>query len=188
METTLSNLQIEVLASFIGEEFELIGGESLPEFLMSSSISVFTKNRSVKIFGKVVDGDFEGFDNEYSIFGVSENTPKVIEDILASGNTYNNCQGQTIQDVHIVREMITEFTGQSSTWSLISDVAIVFELTDSAIVISFLSHNTEALRATFAESVNLESVPATGNDFDDDLQNSYEFKRQIFSISEKELR
>ena len=184
METILSAQQIATLSHLKGDQFELIGGESLPEFLMGSSISIFSNNQSVKLYGRVVDGDFEGFENEYSVFGITENNSKVTKNIVSSGNTYNKCQGQSIEDIHIVRETITEFINESPTWSLISDVAIVFELNKSAIAISFLSHNTEALRVTYLDSLTLDSIPKTGNDFESDLYRTYESSRQIFSTSQ----
>ena len=128
------------------------------------------------------EADFQGFVMTYAALSVSEDVGRFAE-AKRLGNFYVQRQHETISEIQVVRETITETVQDARSWEYTTDVRLVFVLATGCVAVSKGIHHTEMLVVSMArDTANLE-IPDRSVEWADDLMASHRSSRQCSSIA-----
>jgi hypothetical protein len=184
MQISLSETELTILKKLIGRTFEFIGGESLPDFLISDVIVLATDELAIKVSGDIFESEIEGYPENYSKVDITELTDSQVRTLRASGETYLEGAGLVVQDVSLVTRTTSEFKNGLQTWSIESLRAIVLNLGSTNLIVCRLGDHDEVLAASFVKNFSFSSLPAVSNYLEEDLETKYEFIETSISLLE----
>lgn len=182
MQIKLSNTQVGVLKSAIGSTLEFVGGDSLPDFLISDVIVLGTSNLAIKLSGDIFESQIEGYPENYSKFNVSELSASQELRLRTAGNVYFQAPGQIIRGISFVTRTTSELKHGKQTWSIESLRSLVFDLGGSFLTVSRLGDHDEALRAAFSTKFSIADLPTVSSYLEEDLETKYQIHDSVCSI------
>jgi len=179
--TFLDRESLTRLSALVGAEWRFFAGPNVSDWLTDVSIAVVTDGPALTISGEVVDLDFEGEDDTYSSFKIDDGASELG---LAerAGHVYHFLAGQEVREVVVVRETVTERRNNQQTWSYVANIGIVFVLSAGAIAISKVSHHSELLAVTRADSLDAVVIDDLTSGWEDQLGLDYTFERERIPI------
>lgn len=184
MNTTTQILDEESLsrlAALRGGTWRYLGGVQVSNWMTDVSLFIATDSRLLTITGETTELDFEGEDDTYARFRIDDGAT-ALDAASKSGYLYYFNSGQTVQDVLIVRETVTEHREGQATWSYVTDIGIVFMLSGGLIAIGKVGHHTELLSVTRAASLDALRLDDPSHGWEDRLDVDYSIERQTFAI------
>lgn len=187
MKSFLSVTNLEVLRALVGSTFKYVGGLWLPDFLVSSSVTLVTTAGPVTLRGDLIESSFEGFEDEYSYLALEPTSMADVDKIQASGNTYLRQHEEQIKSISVIREDITEQKSSVSTWTYSKDIAIVFELESVCLIFELISHGSETLRVKIVKRFKLSEIDLPVEHWDEDLLTSYVRELAMFNLNSAKL-
>lgn len=145
------------------------------------SLFIATDSRPLTITGETTELDFEGEVDTYARFRIDDGATD-LDAASKSGHLYYFNSGQTVQDVLIVRETVTEQREGEATWSYVTDIGIVFVLSGGLIAIGKVGHHTELLSVTRAQNLDALKLDDPSHGWEDHLDVEYFIERQTLAI------
>jgi hypothetical protein len=146
------------------------------------SLFIATDSRPLTITGETTELDFEGEVDTYARFRIDDGATD-LDAASKSGHLYYFNSGQTVQDVLIVRETVTEHREGEATWSYVTDIGIVFVLSGGLIAIGKVGHHTELLSVTTrAQNLDALKLDDPSHGWEDHLDVEYSIERQTLAI------
>lgn len=170
------------LRDLIGLKLESLSGETLPDFLMSPSVTVKAGDQIVTIFGKTDDSEIPDFEGYASTLCIARGSLDDLALHRQSGNIYKQYSGSEITGVAIVREDLESVVSGQVVWRHSADIAIVLEFQAGFLVISKMGQHDEVLRVQFSKSFEIEGIPKLDSYFEDDILTSIRSRRRYESL------
>ena len=180
--TTEQVTNIESLKRLKGTKYTSIVGTNLDASGFTDEVIILTDTSAARVTGDVIEKDFEGFSEEYSVIKIEEPAASAIAKALESGNIFRQFSDALIVGVKIVFEQVTLVQSGTPAWSYESVKSIVIELESGFIAITKVSHHVELLHVDFLATFSLEQLPETVGLFEDDLERSYIFGVKVAEI------
>lgn len=174
---------LEHLYALIGEKWKLFGGGALSDWLTAISLFISTDGHEVTVTGEVEYLDFEREDETYSRLQVSSGAGGLGK-AAAAGYLYYHHQGEEVTDVRILRETVSEFIDGARTWTLTTDIAIVFVLESGVIAVARVNYHSELLCVVQARTVQDLVVDQLLSSWTNLVDRTYEFERRMIPVSE----
>lgn len=177
------------LAFLKGSKLKMFGGRGLHEWLSGAEVNVVTDRAALHIWVDIDElGQWEGTDGgepDYTAIHVDRSDEGLAE-AQEHGSMYFFHSGQTVTDVSIVRETVTQAAYGTEIWDYVTDVSIVFELSGGALAITKRNHSVEDLVVTHAESVSSLKIPPTNGFWChwNDMAYSFAARREWLTIEE----
>jgi hypothetical protein len=169
------------LAALRGGVWQYLGGVQVSNWMTDVSLFIATDSRLLTITGETTELDFEGEDDTYARFRIVDGATD-LDAASRSGHLYYFNSGQTVQDVLIVRETVTEHREGQATWSYVTDIGIVFVLSGGLIAIGKVGHHTELLCVTRAQNLDALKLDDPSHGWEDHLDVEYSIERQTLAI------
>ena len=169
------------LAALRGGVWRYLGGVQVSNWMTDVSLFIATDSRLLTITGETTELDFEGEDDTYARFRIDDGATD-LDAASKSGHLYYFNSGQTVQDVLIVRETVTEHREGEATWSYVTDIGIVFVLSGGLIAIGRVGHHTELLSVTRAQNLDALKLDDPCHGWEDRLDVEYSIERQTLAI------
>ena len=169
------------LAALRGGVWRYLGGVQVSNWMTDVSLFIATDSRLLTITGETTELDFEGEDDTYARFRIDDGATD-LDAASKSGHLYYFNSGQTVQDVLIVRETVTEHREGEATWSYVTDVGIIFVLSGGLIAIGKVGHHTELLSITRAQNLDALKLDDPSHGWEDRLDVEYSIERQTLAI------
>ena len=169
------------LAALRGGVWRYLGGVQVSNWMTDVSLFIATDSRLLTITGETTELDFEGEDDTYARFRIDDGATG-LDAASKSGHLYYFNSGQTVQDVLIVRETVTEHREGRTTWSYVTDIGIIFVLSGGLIAIGKVGHHTELLSVTRAQNLDALKLDDPSHGWEDRLDVEYSIQRQTFAI------
>lgn len=182
MQIKLSNTEVEILKSSIGSTLEFVGGDSLPDFLISDVIVVGTSNLAIKLSGDIFEAQIEGYSENYAKFKVINLSASQEKRLRAAGDVYFQDPGQVIRGISFVTRTTSELKHGKPTWTIESLRSLVFDLGGSFLTVSRLGEHDEALRAVFSGKFSIADLPTVSSYLEEDLETKYHIHDSVCSI------
>lgn len=170
------------LRNLIGLTFESLSGETLPDFLMSPSVTVKAGGQIVTVFGKTDNCEIPDFEGSASTLCVEQGSLDDINLHRQSGNVYKQYSGRGITGIGIVREDLESDVSGQVVWQHSADIAIVLELESGFLAISKMGQHDEVLRIQYLKSFEIEDIPKLDSYFEDDIFNTVRSIRSYESL------
>lgn len=150
-----------------------------------SDLSVFfcTEGPSITVSGWTDYFDFEGEDDTYSLLKI-DGGAEDFEKAKRSDRLYSSQSGQEVTDVLVVRETVVETRSGHESWRYVTDVAIVFQLSDSVIAVAKVSHHSELLGIATAAVMDDLPNEEVSNRWRDRRGVAYAVDRQVIRIED----
>ena len=169
------------LAALRGGVWRYLGGVQVSNWMTDVSLFIATDSRLLTITGETTELDFEGEDDTYARFRIDDGATD-LDAASKSGHLYYFNSGQTVQDVLIVRETVTEHREGRTTWSYVTDIGIIFVLSGGLIAIGKVGHHTELLSVTRAQNLDALKLDDPSHGWEDRLDVEYSIERQTLAI------
>ena len=169
------------LAALRGGVWRYLGGVQVSNWMTDVSLFIATDSRLLTITGETTELDFEGEDDTYARFHIDDGATD-LDAASKSGHLYYFNSGQTVQDVLIVRETVTEHREGEATWSYVTDIGIVFVLSGGLIAIGKVGHHTELLSVTRAQNLDALKLDDPSHGWEYRLDVEYSIERQTLAI------
>lgn len=112
--------------------------------------------------------DFDGEEDSYACLSVQAGAHD-LEQAAKTGHLYYFHDGETIEDVLIVRDTITGRRDGELVWTYSADNAVVFVLSGGAVAVSKLGYHDEMLQVVHADSLDSLSLPPISGCWKDKL-------------------
>jgi len=182
---TLDAAQARLLQTLIGSEFLFVGGENLPDYLVSDSLVVSTSGASVLIMGDVEEQAL-GPDSldDFAFLVVKPATEGLLEHIRNAGKTYLIDKRSVIRGMSVIRENRSSSNLGFEEWSLLWDSALIIYLEVGEILITFGSMGMEILQVHEYSGDSPSNYPIPVSWYEDDLQVKLSVQREIIPIQE----
>lgn len=180
----INDNELGQLGSLVGATFRFLGGASLDADRISDRIVVTTEIGSVTIFGDIKDGNFEGFDDEYSTLEVVASSHSEVEKIISTGHLFRQFFGQTIVGIKVVDETITCVKGGVKVWTYCTAVSLVIYFESGFAAITKLGHHDEMLKVTYGATFDIDALPKTEGRFEEGIHETYLYNRELISIED----
>lgn len=169
------------LAALRGGVWRYLGGVQVSNWMTDVSLFIATDSRLLTITGETTELDFEGEVDTYARFRIDDGATD-LDAASKSGHLYYFNSGQTVQDVLIVRETVTEHREGRTTWSYVTDIGIIFVLSGGLIAIGKVGHHTELLSVTRAQNLDALKLDDPSHGWEDRLDVEYSIERQTLAI------
>lgn len=182
IQNRLDDEAIGLLNALVGANFGFLGGFNLNADLVADHLVLVTDEVAVTISGDTFDGDFEGFEDEYSKLEVRAAGDPEIQMVTAAGYLFRQYSGQPIVDVKAVVETVTCFETTSELWRYSTVVSLVVFFESSFVAVTKLGHHDEVLKVTHGRLFDVTALPKTEGRFDDGKQGSYRFVRELKTL------
>lgn len=186
MTTITQILDVESLsrlARLRGTTWRYFGGAQVSTWLTDVSIFVSTDDGDVTMSGETTDLDFEGEADNYSRFRIDDGATD-LDTASRAGHLYHFNGGHRLEDVLIVREIVTERRDGKQAWTYVNDLAVVFVLDNGVIAISKVSHHTELLSVVRADQLDALDLDEPSHGWEDKLDVEFSFTREVLSIND----
>lgn len=125
--------------------------------------------------------DFRGFDEDYSTLHVAVSDDG-LDEATRRGHRYYFHSGERIDDVEIVREMVSEVVIGEATWEYCSDVAIMLKLSGGSLTLRREHLNMEVLSVLFADAGAVTGVPTPTSYWSDTIDTRYVVDRIVLPV------
>jgi hypothetical protein len=175
----LSQQEVSILKTLVGQEFKYIGGPNVPDFLVSDQFVIGGSVLSLVVHGDVEEQPLMGEFEECSHFVVGTASETIVEATLKSGNMFLLNRRGLIQNVSVVSETLTRNSDGVADWTYESDISLVLHIDSGAIVLRLISLSMEAIGVEFHEDFSLEDIETPSSHFEGNLFESYDSKLSI---------
>lgn len=171
------------LAALRGHVWHCFGSSGMTDWLTDLSMFFCTAGPAITVSGWTDYFDFEGEDDTYSLLKIDGGADD-FEAAKRSGRLYSFQSGQEVTDVLVVRETVVETRGEHASWRYVTDVAIVFQLSDSVIAVAKVSHHSELL--SIATAATMDELPneELSSRWRDGAGVAYALDRQVIGIED----
>jgi hypothetical protein len=179
---TFSRDDLIRLAELVGGSWRYVSGKTLTHHLNTPiDVIIGTSGNSVRVVSEIAEADFEGNAEMYAALSVSADVSG-LDEAQRKGNVYIHFQREKINDIWIIRDVVTEVSGGELRWEYTTDVGLVFELSGGAVAVVKGSHHTEMLLVRMALSVEQLYLPDRVIEWDDDLTAQHYSSREFIPI------
>jgi hypothetical protein len=178
---TLSRDEITNLRGLIGATFDSLAGAHLPDYLSGSEVLLVTDRGVLRIWSEVMGLDFQGFDEDYSTLHVAIGDDG-LDEATRLGHRYYFHSGERIDDVEIVREIVSEVVIGEATWEYCSDIAIMLKLSGGSLTLRREHLNMEVLSVRFADVGAVTGVPTPTSYWSDTVDTRYVTERIVLPV------
>lgn len=172
------------LAALRGQVWRCFGSSDMTDWLSGLSVFFCTEGPAITISGWTDYFDFGGEDDTYSLLKIDGGADD-FEEAERAGQLYSSQAGQEVADVLVVRETVVETRDGHESWRYVTDVAIVFQLSESVIAVEKVSHHSELLSiATAAAMDELPKNEQVSSQWRSGPGVTYAFDRQVIRIED----
>jgi hypothetical protein len=179
----MTEVELAILKSLIGQNFQFVGGPEAPSYLVSDRFLVGGAGWCISISGDIDFADLGDESGEYSYLVVRAASQLEVEKTVESGNVYLTNRSGLILDVSILAETLTQRKGETSVWLHEVDVAVLLRLASGYVILKLLSHNMEAILVEFVEEFSIAKVEPPSNSFVNDDLVSYNSSLRIIDLA-----
>ncbi len=183
----LESAQLTLLKDLVGKELRFVGAENLDAYSLAESMVIAAYSSNVKFSCGFTNGDFEGFDDDYPLFRVTEASKFQLEKIEEIGNFNVTFSGEPITGISLLREVTTCEVLGSPSWVLESDIGLVIHFGQGAISFINLTDYDIVCRLDYHSNFEVSSLPRTKSLQKSDLVNTYEVSRELVPLLAEEL-
>lgn len=167
--TLLASADIERLRGLIGGSWRYLAGKTLTHHLCTPiDVIVGTTHGSLRVVSTAAGWDPVRDAWSPALLSISEDVGNPSE-VERSGNTYFHHQHETLIEILIIRETITQLRADVETWSQVADIGVIFVLTDGVIAVLQASRHTEFLTVQIATSLAELRLHGHAGEWEDDL-------------------
>ena len=128
------------LTTLLGARWQYLGGADLWDRLSASQAFIVTDGGDLTINADIEYLDFEDFEDNYSYLRAIPGAQDLAT-ARTRGYLYYFHTGQTVTDILIVRDKISEIRYGHTAWEFSFDSAIIFQLERAAIAITKYPHS-----------------------------------------------
>lgn len=155
------------LAAVLGARWQYLGGADLWDRLSASQAFIVTDGGALTINADIEYLDFEDFEDNYSYLRAIPGAQDLAT-ARSRGYLYYFHTGQTVTDVLIVRDKISEIRYGHTAWEFSFDSAIIFQLQHAVIGITKYPHS-ELFLITHAPELGELDVISRFDEWEDEL-------------------
>ena len=126
--------------------------------------------------------DFEGYSDDYVSLSIDQ-TENGRLDAIKAGNVFYFGKGEQIREIWVARDTLTAFKDGTVAYCYRSDAGLSFRLDKLWVTCIKASHRTEAIAITYADIRESEDLPNLGDQWEDDLVDSFTYERQWIQVA-----
>lgn len=171
------------LAALRGHVWHCFGSSGMTDWLSAVSVFFCTEGPAITVSGWTDYFDFEGEDETYSLLKI-DGGAEDFEEAKKSGRLFWSQSGQQVTDVLVVRETVVETRGGHVSWRYVTDVAIVFQLSESVVAVEKVSHHSELLGIATAAAMDELPNEEMSNRWRDGPGVTYALDRRVIRIED----
>lgn len=170
------------LTGLVGAKLEFVGGPHLPSYLVAPQVLISFDRKALSFEGDVVFSDLQGFPNEFSHLSVQTANVADVQASRDAGLQYFFLNGHVLTGIDVLEETVESRSQETSNWTLVTDVAVLFKFEHGVVAISKLGHQDEALRVYHNSNTGSIDLPATESLFEPDLFEDILTSRRVMSL------
>ncbi|NBR64908.1 MAG: hypothetical protein EBS85_03510 [Micrococcales bacterium] len=179
MENLLTTREIKLLGNQVGSNFSNLAGPTLWHHLTSPLVYITTEDAVIALEATCEEIKFGQDWLDISKISVNEADISVLEACFESGNVYKKFAGQEIISVSLVKDKITGALDGVPNFDYACHSAIAFQFAEGYLLVSLEDHNLPMMSITYQENLNLETLPKASNEFEEDLNQHFNYHREI---------
>lgn len=184
LDSRLLPKDLRKLESVLGATVSSISGLNMPSWLLSPVVNLETSARSIQISGVVDESDFDQEVDTYASLRIEDASLEEIQQAKESGSAYFQVAGERINEIQIVREVISQTTHGLHTWKYVADVAIVFALDKQSLVFRLSTLHNELIKVEHVENFRLDAFTRPISSFEDDVFTTHHCETFILTLDE----
>jgi len=182
LENLLTSREITLLNNQVGSSFSHLAGPTLWHHLTAPRVYITTEKAVIELKATCEEIKFGQDWLDISKINVDEADVSVLEECFENGNVYKKFSGQEIISMSLVKDKITGSSDGVPNFEYACHSAVAIEFAEGYILISLEDHNLPMLSITYLENLNTESLPQASNEFEDDLNQHFNFHREIEAL------
>ena len=179
MDNLLTTREVTLLSNQVGFNFSHLAGATLWHHLTAPKVFITTENAVIELEATCEEIKFGQDWLDISKINVNEADVSVLEECFENGNVYKKFSGQEIISMSLIKEKITGSLDGVPNFEYACHSAVAIEFAEGYLLISLEDHNLPMLSITYQENLDLETLPQTSNEFEEDLNQHFDFHREI---------
>jgi len=182
MKNTFRDDELKFLANLVGKTFKYVAGPDLWHPLTAPSVYIVTEGFSISLDATSEELDFNGDWEDFSAIHLRTLSIQEIDDAVNLGFAYKKFSGEDILSVKVVTDQITGELDRVKNLDYLSHSGIVLEFSRGYIAIVKHDHHQPILKVSYGQELKVDELPHTSHRFDEDLNQSFTFKRKLISV------
>ena len=171
------------LAALRGHVWRCLGSSHMTNWFTDTSMFFCTEGPAITVSGWTDLFNFEGEDDTYSLLKIDAGAAD-FEEARSAGRIYSKQSGHYVNDVLIVRETVAQTRSGQVSWRYVTDIAVVFQLSDGVVAVVKVSHHTELLGIVTAPSIDELRIEQVDTYWQDRQGFAYTVDRQVIRIAD----
>ena len=182
MKHTFTEAELKMLSSLVGKKLKYIAGPDLWHPLTAPSVYIVTEEFSISLDASCEELEFNGDWEDFSDIHISMPSIDDVEEAVNWGYAYKKHSGDEILSVQVVADKISGELDRVQNLDYLSHSGVVLEFSNGYIAITKHDHHQPILIVSYGQEIKVEEVPVTSHRFDEDINQSFTFKRDLISI------
>lgn len=185
MKNLFSPNDLMVLRNTIGQKVNFFTGSNMSEFLDAEKIAISAGATNVLFSTRLVESDFQGFDEDYCHIDVHEASNATMNELEKQSGIFIQPRDAVIQKISVQEETIRFFEYGHNKWSYTAHTGVLFELDEGYLYVFALTYHAEIIRIQYSKTFSdLDMSPTIGN-FDEAIGEHFEISRSFIPLEVK---
>ena len=182
LKNLLTTREIKLLSKQVGSRFSHLAGPTLWHHLTAPKVYITTEKAVIELEANCEEMKFGEEWLDISKINIDEVDVSVLEDCFENGNVYKKFSGKEIISMSLVKDNITGSLDGVPNFEYACHSAVAIEFAEGYLLISLEDHNLPMLSITYQENLDLETLPQASNEFEEDLNQHFNFHREIEAL------